>query len=158
SRRAVIADPRDPNGWVAREMALMRQNQWNEALEAADKALRIDPHKSDAYVNRAIMMIWMGRPQDAFAELDKADALDARYDYADSLRLRCRAHLALGHYDDAIKLCERAAPLEDLYLEYLYLTAAYAQIGDMNKAANARAELLKRRPGYTIARLRAIKA
>jgi len=63
--------------------------------------------------------------------------------------------LALGRYDDAIKLCERAAGLEsNVYTMHLYSTAAYAEKGEMTKAAAARGELEKRLPGYTISILK----
>jgi len=94
----------------------------------------------------------------AFGELDKAIALDARVaDRGDMMRLRARAYLSLGRYNDVIKFGERAAPLEDFYLVYLYLTAAYAQTGEMAKAARAKEQLLKLNPGYTIARYRKLQ-
>jgi len=159
SHRAVVADPSDSGAWLVRARALSYQYRWNAALEALDESLRIDPDRTNTYWLRALFMGWMGRPQDALAELDKAAALDPRTaDWGHMLRLRCRAYLVLGRYDDAIKLCERAAPLEDDYLDYLYLTAAYAQTGDMTNAAKAKAQLLNRNPGYTIARFRAVRA
>ena len=113
SRRAVAADNSDPRVWVVRADALARQYRWNEALEALDEMLRIDPNRAaQAHMQRALFMTWMGRPQDALAELDKAVAFDVREaDDGEILRLRCRAHLALGRYDDAIKFCERSAGL-----------------------------------------------
>jgi TolB-like protein/tetratricopeptide (TPR) repeat protein len=158
SLRAVAADRSDPRAWMARSVALVRQHRWNEALEALDEALRIDPNRTEVYENRALIMVWMGRPEDAFAELDKAVALDAREAVdAETMRVGCRAHLALGHYEDAIKLCERASALTDDYPIYLFLTAAYAQRGEMAKALTAKAQLLKLQPGYTIARFRTLR-
>jgi len=158
SSRAVTADSRDPRAWAARSGALMAQYRWNEALEALDQSLRIDPNRTDAYRLRGLIMVWMGRPQDAFAELDKAVALDGRQaDDGEIMRVRCRAHLALGQYDDAIKLCERAAALQNHWTTYVYLTAAYAEKGEMTKAATAKAQLLKLQPGYTIERFRALR-
>jgi TolB-like protein len=158
SLRAVATDRNDPNTWTARAHALARQYRWNEALEAMDEALRIDPYRSWVYTDRALFKIWMGRPQEALAELDKSVALDAREAVeADTMRIGCRAHLALGHYEDAIKLCERASALDDLYQPYLYLTAAYAQTGKMAKASTAKVQLLRLQPGYTIERYRKLR-
>jgi TolB-like protein len=158
SRRAVVADRSDPRAWLARSEALARQYRWNEALEALDETLRIDPNRFGAYKGRAQFMIWMGRPQDALAELDKVVALDAREaDDGETMRLRCRASLALGRYDDAIKLCERSAALLNSWTTYAYLAAAYAHAGKTTQAAAAQAELLKLQPGYTIGRLRALR-
>jgi tetratricopeptide (TPR) repeat protein len=156
SRRAIVAGYSDSRAWFARSLALRSQYRWNEALEALDESLRIDPRDSRVYLERARIMTGMGRQQDALAELDKAVALDARdADDGQVLRARCRAHLLLGHYDDAIKLCERAAPLTiGSPSIYAYLTAAYAQKGEMTKASAAKAQLLRLAPAFTIALLK----
>src|SRR5439155_25132125 len=78
SLRAIAADRSDPRAWSARSVALAHQYRWNEALEALDEALRIDPNRTSVYRDRAIIMVWMGRPENAFAELDKAAGLDTR--------------------------------------------------------------------------------
>jgi adenylate cyclase len=73
------------------------------------------------------------------------------------LQYQCRAFLALGRYDDAIAACEKSLALADYWSRHLYLVAAYAQKGDLAKAAVAKTELLKRQPGMSIARIKAIK-
>lgn len=73
---------------------------------------------------------------------------------SDLLHLSCRAHLLLGHYDDAIAACEKANARFYWWIPNLYLIAAYAQKGDMAKAEAAKEEVLKRQPGYTISRLK----
>jgi hypothetical protein len=42
---------------------------------------------------------------------------------------------------------------DESWLVHLYLTAAYAQKGDMARAADAKARLLSRKPGFTLAEL-----
>jgi hypothetical protein len=44
----------------------------------------------------------------------------------------------------------------DEWWPHMFLTAAYAQKGDMPKAAASKAELLRRRPGFSIARFKAL--
>ena len=103
-------------------------------------------------------MMLMGRSGDTFAELDKAIAQDPRTaDSAPLLRLRCRAHLGVGHYEAAISDCERAAVLEDYWISYLWLTAAYGAMNEPGKAADAKAHLLKARPHFTIAGFKAMR-
>ena len=60
----------------------------------------------------------------------------------------------LGHTDEAIATCEKAAGLARHFLVQLYLVAAYANKGDMAKAAAAKVQVLKMAPDYTIARMR----
>lgn len=156
SLRAVAVDRDDPRAWSVRSDALSRQWRWAEASEALAEVLRIDPSRSDVDLRRAWISIWTGRPEDAFAHLDKARASDARTaDYWDFLRIRCQANLSLGRYDEAIKACERSAALENYWGTYMLLTAAYAQREDMAKALAAKSQLLKFEPGFTIARVMA---
>jgi len=155
SRRAVAADRNDLRAWLARVDALSRQWRWAEASEALAEVIRIDPTYTYAYHRRALILTWTGRPEEVFAQLDKAIALDPREaDDADALFIRCRAHLSLGRYDEAINACERSAALENDWVTYLFLTAAYAQTNQMAKAAATKSRLLKVRPDFTIARLK----
>ncbi len=158
SRRAVAADRNDPNAWMARADALLRQWRWAEAAEALAEVLRIEPSQIYVYHRRALIAIWTGQPAEAFAQLDQAIALDPRdVDDADQLFIRCLAHLTLGQYGEAINACERAAALRDDWTTYMFLTGAYAQHGQMEKALGAKSRLLKLSPGYTIARSKAIR-
>jgi adenylate cyclase len=155
SLRAVAADNSDPRVWAARATALRYQWRWSEALEATAEVLRLDPGRTEAYLERALVMTYSGHPEDALVQLDKAAAADPRQSNDGSLlRGRCRAHLVLGHYDEAISSCERAAPLENYWITYMFLTAAYAAKDQMAKASSAKSQLLKFQPGFTIARFK----
>ena len=71
--------------------------------------------------------------------------------------MRCRSYLVLGRYKDAIDACEKAGTFEDGWVVHLYLVAAYAHEGEVAKAEAAKAALLRRRPGFSIADLKAIR-
>ncbi len=60
-----------------------------------------------------------------------------------------------GHAEEAIATCEKAVSFHNSWLNDLLLAAAYANHGDMAKAAAAKADALRTVPGYTIAQLRA---
>jgi tetratricopeptide (TPR) repeat protein len=85
---------------------------------------------------------------------DQAIALDpSNENVAGALLGKCVANLRLARYDDAIAVCEKGRTLDDHWLFHLDLTAAYAQKGELVKASAAKAELLKRQPDISIARL-----
>ena len=68
------------------------------------------------------------------------------------LFLWCHAKVHLARYGEAIADCERAVASDNDYWIYLDLTAAYAETGDVTRAAAARAELMKRVPDLTLPR------
>jgi adenylate cyclase len=158
SLRAVAADRNDPRVWIARADALIRQYRWPEAQEALAEVLRIDPDRSDVYHTLAWISIWNGQPEEALTQLDRAITLDPREtDDGELLSIRCRAHLSLGQYDEAIRACQRGVALDNWWVTYMFLTAAYAHQGEMAKALAAKDQVLKHQPGLTIARLKAIR-
>ena len=70
------------------------------------------------------------------------------------MRQKCKAYSYLGQYEKAIPTCEKAAILKEMLSPYLYLTADFAQLGEMDKAASAKTRLLKLDPGFSIARFK----
>ena len=66
-------------------------------------------------------------------------------------------YLFLVRYNNAGAACAQSAGLNVCSIRPVYLTAAYAQTGEMGKAKVARDELLKLQPGFTIDRYRKIR-
>jgi TolB-like protein/Tfp pilus assembly protein PilF len=157
TNRAVSLDPTDPVAWDFRAIVLMYLGRWDAALEANATAIKLAPDKPDHYDSRAWLMNMTGHPDEALPLVDRALAMDPHStEMGFGLRNRCEAYLLLGQAEQAIAACERARGLskDDLFLA-LFLAAAYANHGDLAKAAIARADVLRIAPGYTIAQLRA---
>ena len=154
SSRATKLDPTDPQAWSARSLALAIGHRWNAALEAIDQAIRFDPYGSGHYADKAWLMNMNGQPAKALPLIDQAIALKPR-SIAYAMRVVCEAHLFLGHTEEVITTCEKAAGLDNNWGVQLFLVAAYANKGDLSKAAAAKAQVLKTVPGYTISQLRA---
>ena len=154
SMRAVGLDPDDPLVWYLRANALAWQWRWEAALEANAKEQSLDPTRASAIVHRAWLMNMIGKPAEALPLVEQALALNP-LDVGFALRMRCRSYLVLGRYKEAIGACEKAGTFEDLWVVHLYLVAAYAHEGEVAKAEAAKAALLRRRPGFSIADLKA---
>jgi tetratricopeptide (TPR) repeat protein len=153
SLRAIESDQDDRRTWYIRGFALELAWRWDASLDAFAQVLRLDPQFTGAYTMRAWVLTSMWRVDEAFAEFNNAIAVDPRAAKDPQLlHFRCRTHLLLGHYDDAIHDCELAAARESWFGPRVWLTAAYAQKGELAKAQAAKGELLKRNPGYSIAR------
>ena len=158
SVRAVRADREDPRVWLLRSDALGWQHQWDGALAANAEALRIDPYRNGALLNRVELLIETGRADEVFPIIAQGMALDPRSPAVPGFLYReCRAHLFLGHYDAAIASCEKGIGLDTDYwlFAHVLLIAAYAQTGENAKAAAARAGLLERKAWISISSLKA---
>jgi len=153
SRRAIALDDRDANAWNARKNALAWQWQWQGAFQAFDRAAALDPSSFRAPV---LLLILTGRSTEALQAITKRNAMLGKPDPA-YLFEACHAHIHLAQYREGLDECERAVADNNDYWVYLDLTAAYAQTGDMARAAAAKAQLMKRVPDFTIARLEAKK-
>jgi adenylate cyclase len=157
ARRAVESNREDLFAWLARAWALQMQYRWDAALEATSEAMRIDPRSWLALHTRAWILVMMGRADEAVVWLDKAIALEPLAASSSDLRHnQCYALLLLGQFDKAIVPCEQSVGIGGDWWPNMFLTAAYGQIGDMDKAAVAKAELLKQRPGFSIAQFKAL--
>jgi adenylate cyclase len=158
SIRAVQLDRNDPRVWMARTYALEWQERWDAALEASAEAMRIDPYRAATVGTRAWVLIFTARAEEALPILDRAIARDPQSAAVPwFLGAQCAAHLSLGHYDDAIADCEKYLALEDDWYPHVFLIGAYAQKGDMAKAAAEKAEALKRDRDLSIARLKGLR-
>jgi DNA-binding winged helix-turn-helix (wHTH) protein/TolB-like protein/tetratricopeptide (TPR) repeat protein len=150
SMRAVALDPDDSNVWALRSKALAWQWRWDAALEANSKQQSLDRTRAEAFGDRALLMSLIGKPAEALLLVDQALALNP-LDLGFPLRMRCRSYLVLGRYKDAIDACEKSGAFEDDWTVHFYLVAAYAHEGEVAKAEAAKAALLRRRPGFSIA-------
>jgi len=151
--RAIRLDPADARSWITRASSLTWLGRWKEAASANDRALALEPSNRTFVLNGGWIQLRTGHAAEALATFEKALAMDPRRD-AWTLHFICKAHLFLGRYDDAVASCEKAAALNNGWLNQLYLCAAYAQHGDAEKAGVAKAALLAEKPGYTTAMYR----
>ena len=151
--RAVSIDPSDADAWRSRAVALGWLGRWDEALSASERAETIYPWCTGTLLWRSWIMISMGRPAEALALAQRAAAIDPPGDGFPQL-MTCKGYLYLGRYEEAVKACEKSAGLNNSWIDQVYLTAAYAQNGDLAKAKIAKDELLKLQPGYTVDRYR----
>jgi tetratricopeptide (TPR) repeat protein len=108
-------------------------------------------------MDRANIMLAMDRPEDALALAQRALMLERGLlgEEGGSIRAVCWSHLMLGHYADAVRACEKAVVIENWWMDHAMLAAGYAQQGDEARATAAKLELLKQRPSFTIAKLKA---
>ena len=152
SSRAIRVDPLDFEAWRARVWALQFLGRWDEALAASSRAQALFPASVGNVLDRAFALTYSGRPEQALPLAEQARAMDPQD--AGPYHFLCKILLYLGRYNDAVAACERAAALENGWFNQFYLAAAYANTGNLARAAIARDALLQQQPGFTIQRYR----
>src|SRR3712207_6760174 len=99
ARKAIETDATEPQGHIARALALSWMRRLDEAERAAEHALALDPNSADAYAGLGNIRDFQGRHEDAVALYRQAHRLDPQFDMA--LHFLGRALLALGRFDEA---------------------------------------------------------
>ena len=146
---ATTLDQRDDWAWRTRSYALAWLGRWEEALAAIDRAQRLLPWQP-AYITDHAILLWLaGRAEEAESIQLRAIAMDPPGG-AFEFRHLCIVRLLLGRYDQAAQACEKAGGLDNWYEDQVWLIAAYAQKGDLAKAARAVSVLKQQQPGLTI--------
>jgi adenylate cyclase len=151
SLQAVALGPNDAEAWGSHSGVLMFADKSAAAMEAIERALTLNPYFSELHGQHGLLLLNAGRTGEALAAFERAIRLNP---VADSvgvhLNMRCRALLYLGRYAEAIDSCQRAMTSAPDWPDYMLLAAAYAMAGDLQRAAAARAELLRLEPRFTI--------
>jgi adenylate cyclase len=156
--RAVAMDRSDADLWNMRANVLRYQRKWDGMVEARGRALKLNPSLVEAYVESARDAIRLGQPGEALVILAKAAEIDSGGSEQDNLLLvKCRAYLGLADFQESINSCEKLASggLGQIGWRVL-LAAAYAQVGQLDKAADVRDRAIAEQRGLTIASWRAV--
>ncbi len=164
---AMIAEARDlldkgsrvqPNSALihnARGRLFFVEHRPYELLQEHEITRTLDPNSAVNYHNLAIVLLALGRPQQAIVYLNEAIRRSPRDPFMGLLFMHlARANVLLGRWDEAIDYGLKARVLRtDLFTVNSNLAAAYAQKNDLAAANSAWRAATKARPGATIATL-----
>jgi hypothetical protein len=103
--------------WVGQGLALYTQSKYNEAIQAFDKAIEINPQDAKAWYERGYALDSQGKYKEAIPALDKAIELDPRN--AEAWYEKGIALKAQGKYDEAQRAYDKAIEIDPL-IEYYY--------------------------------------
>ena len=148
---ALALEPRDAAAWFMRASVLTLQGRFDAAFGAIERARSIDP--SRYFAQWTLLHVYTGRADEALRVVERQAAAVGGQQDPWFRMLRCDASIHLGRYAEAIADCERATGGVTHYWIWLDLAAAYGQSGDLDKAAKAKDELMRRVPTFTISRM-----
>jgi adenylate cyclase len=131
-------------------MGLLRrsQNRLKEARIEAESAVALDRHNSAALYQLGLAFLYLGHPEVAVPQVEKAIRLSPRDPLVSAMHYGLgRCHLLLGHLEQATELFERvrAASPEDCDVR-LWLAGTLGLKGDLEGASAELAEARRLKP------------
>jgi class 3 adenylate cyclase/tetratricopeptide (TPR) repeat protein len=156
--RATELDPLYEFAWTMRASALAGQSRWAAAIEAADWARKLDPTRGTTHAQAAMIRLRAGEPGEALKLLDERSRFGSAREPDIEMAFAfyaCEARLALAQFEAAVAECERSAAFGRHWALDMFIAAAWGQLGETAKAAEAAARLRKSLPGFTIGKFKA---
>lgn len=123
----------DPVAGAVEKSRLLFYKKDSHASKVIDEGLRLAPKNTDLRILKARLSIRSGKYLEAKRELDVVLRLDSEIAEAYSLRANCECHL--NNMGAALKDCNRALDIDELYPDALHTRAAIKEkAGDMTGA------------------------
>jgi TolB-like protein len=137
------------------EVQLVCRRDYDKALSEYETTLRMMPNDWVAVAGLAYVPIAAGKPDMAIKELSRLTKQDPLADWG--FAYLSWAYFAKGEYEKAIDAAKQASiPVPTMSIPMLI--ASYAQLGRMEEAKAATAELLKALPNASLKLIREIRA
>ena len=96
--------------WIQASKSLGNAGRWNESLDAAEKAIAIDPGNKNYWMGKATALKNLNRNQESHDSAQKAISLDP--DFINAWLIDSSALNSLGKYQDALAASEKALSLD----------------------------------------------
>ena len=126
--------------------------RWQEAVEASQQMIRIQPDFVESYVTLGLAYQNLGRPKEAVEAYQQA--IRIKSDHAQAYHGLGMAHQDLGHSEEAIKAYQQALRIQPGYtLAHHGLGIVHRGLGHYQKAAGAFKEAIRLQPDYVLSHL-----
>jgi adenylate cyclase len=151
SDKAIAADPNEPTGHLLASWVAMIHRDYEKAQIAIDRALPLEPNSAFALNARGTLAIYLGRPEAAIPDLERAMQLDPAVSQQ-YLHFLGVAHLLMGHDETAAAMFrERIRLVPETDFSRSMLAAALGHLNQVDEARRMWAELMKVNPRYSFA-------
>ena len=154
AQAAIAKDPRFPEAYSQLGWMYLWKKEHDKAIAAMQQAIEIDPINADAMSRLSETLMFAGRPAEALDYIQKA----RQYVYEEPYWYGFWAGEALfylNRHEGAIRELELAIALNPRFFGAMrFLAAAYAEIGQLEKAKKYMAETLRLNPRLSETTLR----
>jgi len=106
-----VVNESDPVEWNNKGVALYNEGKYDEAIQAYDEAIRLDPEMAMAWYNKGNALYVLGKYDEAIQAYDEAIRLDS--EFASAWNNKGVALISQGKYDEAIQACNEAIRLDN---------------------------------------------
>jgi adenylate cyclase len=153
AKRCLALDETFSDAHTALGLVYLLMRQWDEAVEACERAASLNPSNADNIVNFAMVLRSVGRVEEALALLNKAVRLNPMppdwylHEFGSCYRL-------MGRYDEAIEMLKKVLDRNPNYLNSrINLIATYVKSRKEEAARAEAAEVLRQIPDFSIERM-----
>jgi TolB-like protein len=154
ARHAVVLDDRDALSHLALAWALTFSRLPHPAIDAANRAIALNPSFAHAYAILGRILIHSGRCDEGIRQVEWALRLSP---FAPSARqylnILSVGHLYLGNNAKAIELAREAIQSFDTWAPHMIITSALGHLGDRAGSTQEIRETRKHRPDFSIAQV-----
>jgi tetratricopeptide (TPR) repeat protein len=142
-------------GHYAKGFLHRTRGEHEDALAAFTETVKHNPTFARAHAQRGAELVYLGRPEEGIADVEKAIALSPKSPSLGMFHwIIGRARFFMGQYAEAIPWLQRSVRhWPHLWYNRLYLVSAYALLGKKAAASRALRAFDKQFPGYTLARV-----
>jgi len=151
--QAVALAPQNAHALGARAELLSTQGRHEEAREAYETALALNPSLANVHAKLAANAVFTGRSGEALAHVDQAIHLSPHDPQLHAFYFqKCRGYAHLAEWNAAIEWCLKSVALAPSWIAYIDLISSYGWRGMPEEAQAAIIALHKLLPDYTVRR------
>jgi TolB-like protein/class 3 adenylate cyclase/Tfp pilus assembly protein PilF len=149
SDRALALDPENAGILAMRSLILTTLRDFSNALDLAQKAIRLAHSDANAMALAAITFYACGKPKESIKQTELAMRHCPRYPPWYLLML-ARCHWVLGQFEESIAASQSATKADPLYIQpYIELAMVYAEDGRVSDTQKTVDTILRIDPGFS---------
>jgi TolB-like protein/Tfp pilus assembly protein PilF len=152
AKRAIELDDQDANNYFTIGRVHLARREYDLAIDALQYALKLNPCLAVSYCGLGDSLAYEGRLEEAIEQFELAIKLSPHDPFRWAFfSYRSLAHLFRGEFDQAALWARNAVRIPNAqYWARAHLVAALGHLGDRAQAALALADLLQKKPDFSI--------